>query len=158
MQLQNDAFHIASIEIKARAIDAFAFMADARNISQWALGAWTPLEATETSYCGASLFDGGLCYIRLEADSQTQVVHFRTGASWAALTKLIICRIKENDGNAATTPSCFLSLEAERPADMSSSRWQQLKAAHEAEIFIVKNRVEMLPASANPQRPAKPGA
>lgn len=142
MQLQDDAFHIASIEIEAKADDAFAFMADARNISQWALGAWTTLEATETSSCGASLIDSALCYIRLEADPQARVVHFHTGGSWAELTKVIICRIKDNDSRRATTPSCLLSIEAKRPADMSAPRWRQLKAAHEVEIFILKNRIE----------------
>ena len=39
-------------------------------------------------------------------------------------------------------PKCYVSLSAWRPARMVDERWAQLCAAHEAEIWIIKARIE----------------
>ena len=133
--------HVTSIRIAAPVEAAFAFMSDARNISEWALGALHPVEAKPDAYIGNSMIDGQRVFVQVAAEPMLKHVEFRTGSGWDRLEQLILCRIVDDraeDGRDA----CILSLATQRLPSLPAQRWQQLCASHELEMFIIKNRIE----------------
>lgn len=141
MLTADDWDHVASIQVDVAADDAFAFMRDARNISQWALGALYPAEATQDTYVGYSMIDGQRVFVKVDNDPLRKIINFQTGPDWDQMETLISCHIVEGgEGNAEG--SCILSLSTHRASSMSLGRWKQLCASHEVEMFIIKNRIE----------------
>jgi hypothetical protein len=138
----DDWDHVATIRVDAAADDAFAYMKDTRNISEWALGALYPVEVTPETYVGDSMVDGQRVFIKVENDPQQKHIHFRTGPGWDRLEQQILCRIVKGDDANGGEGSSVLSLSAHRAAAMPLPRWQQLCASHEVEMFILKNRIE----------------
>jgi hypothetical protein len=142
MQTTDAMVHVASIKIDVAADDAYAFIKDARNLGQWALGAMSAVEATAETYVGDSIIDGQRVYVKAEGDQAHKVVYFSVGPAWDRLKQLLLCRLVPGDMLGIGDQSCLLTMTAWRVASLAPERWRQLCASHETEMFLLKNRVE----------------
>lgn len=149
MHILDDNIHKTSIIIPVRIESVFEFMSRPQNLSQWALGAWYPVEVTETSYIGTSLINGERCYVQVEPGPREYSVLFRAGPAWANMHQLITCTLEpaEVDPQNGSVGTC-LTLETARPEKMDDDRWAQLRASHETEVFILKSKIQAVDQAA----------
>ena len=136
------ASHIASVAIDTAPDVAFGYIANPRHFGEWSLGGFHVKEITRDSYSGHSLIDGQALHVRIEPDPARGLIHFWTGPAPERLRNLILARIVPGEMADLGPQSCILSLISWAPASMTPARWRQLCAAHETEMFILKNRIE----------------
>lgn len=134
--------HCATTVCDATAEVAFAFLADPAGLGSWALGCWDARPAGERMVRGTSLFDASTAYVRADPDSVRLSVDFAVGADPDELVHRISARVIPGlvlgfDGNRS-----LVTLLAWRHAAMSDERWSRLVASHEAEILLLRARIE----------------
>lgn len=134
--------HCVSTLCAARADDAFAFLADPLRLGEWALGCWGAASVADGLVQGTSLFDGAPAYARAVPDPEHLVVDFEVGSEPAELVRRISSRVVPGGELGHGPGVCVLMLLAWRPATMDDERWRRLVAAHEAEILLLRGRVE----------------
>ena len=136
--------HSVTALIEAPADRTFAFLADPLKVGNWALASMQAEPADEPGiYRGRSLFDGAQNHFAVTAHPQLLLVEYSVGAREALKPRIRAQVMRpENVGLAAT--SCYLTLTAWRPADMPAARWSRLCAAHNVEIWLIKEQVEAI--------------
>jgi hypothetical protein len=136
--------HSVTAHIEAPAELAFAFLADPLKVGNWALASMQAGPADEPGiYRGRSLFDGAQNHFAVTAHPQLLLVEYSVGPREALKPRIRAQVMRpENVGLAAT--NCYLTLTAWRPADMSAARWSRLCAAHNVEIWLIKEQVEAI--------------
>ncbi len=136
--------HSVTAHIEAPAELAFAFLADPLKVGNWALASMQAEPADEPGiYRGRSLFDGAQNHFAVTAHPQLLLVEYSVGPREALKPRIRAQVMRpENVGLAAT--NCYLTLTAWRPADMSAARWSRLCAAHNVEIWLIKEQVEAI--------------
>jgi len=140
---ENDLCYTVTTDIAAPAKAAFAFLADVTQIGGWALGAYDakPLGAPGV-YGGTSLYDGSACAFAVDADERRLLVDYLVGGNAQDLVMRIAIRIIPGTASGRDANSCLVSMAAWRPLGFDERRWSRLKAFHDAEIHIVRDRVE----------------
>src|SRR5688572_846871 len=134
--------HSVTALIEAPAEVTFALLSDPLQVGKWALASMQAEPAENPGiYRGRSLFDGAQNHFAVTPHPQLLLVEYSVG-SREALTPRIRAQVirAESVGLAAT--SCYLTLTAWRPVDMPAARWSRLCAAHNVEIWLIKEQVE----------------
>lgn len=134
--------HSVTALIEAPAELTFAFLADPMQVGNWALASMQAQPAEGAGvYSGRSLFDGAKNHFAVTPHPQLLLVEYSVGPH-EALTPRIRAQVirAESVGLAAT--SCYVTMTAWRPVDMSAARWSRLCAAHDVEIWLIKEQVE----------------
>jgi hypothetical protein len=134
--------HCATTACDAAADVAFAFLADPARIGSWALGCWDAQPAGEGMVRGRSLFDASTAYVRADPDSDRLSIDFAVGAEPDALVQRISARVIPGPALGYGEDRSLVTLLAWRPAQMSDDRWSRLVASHEAEILLLRARIE----------------
>ncbi len=134
--------HSVTALIEAPADLTFAILSDPLQVGRWALASMQAEPAERPGiYRGRSLFDGAQNHFAVTPHPQLLVVEFSVGSREALSPRIRAQVIRaESVGLAAT--SCYLTLTAWRPVDMSAARWSRLCAAHNVEIWLIKEQVE----------------
>lgn len=134
--------HCATVLVEVRAEVAFAFMADPLSLGAWSLGCMR-IRATDEKgvYTGVSLFDDSQAWVRLEPHPELLLIDYLVGTA-GDLKSRISARIVAGEACEMGTHRCYVSLFAWRPATMSDERWQRLCASHDAEIWLIKSRLQ----------------
>ena len=99
--------HCVSALCDAPAADAFAYLADAERIGEWALGCWDARLGDGDVVRGTSLFDGAATFVRARPDAETLTVDFEVGGDPDHLVRRIAARVVGGDdlgGDAAPEP------------------------------------------------------
>jgi hypothetical protein len=126
----------------APATAAFAFVADVGRLGSWALGCWDAQPADEGLVRGTSLFDGSATYVRADADPERLAVDFAVGPEPQLLVRRLSARVLAGEPLGFGDGTSLVTLTAWRPEAMSDARWAQLVASHEAEILLLRARIE----------------
>ena len=136
--------HSVTAHIEAPAELTFAFLADPIKVGNWALASMQAEPADEPGiYRGRSLFDGAQNHFAVTPHPQLLLVEYSVGPREALKPRIRAQVMRhENVGLAAT--NCYLTLTAWRPADMPAARWSRLCAAHNVEIWLIKEQVEAI--------------
>lgn len=134
--------HCVSALCSARAEVAFSFLADPLRLGVWALGCWGASAEPGGVVRGTSLFDGAPTYARAVPDRGHLTVDFEVGASPTDLVRRISSRVLPGGQLGRAPGVCVLILLAWRPATMDDERWGRLVASHEAEILLLRGRIE----------------
>ena len=134
--------HCATTACDAAADVAFAFLADTSRLGSWALGCWDAEPAGERTVRGTSLFDASTSYVRADPDSARLSIDFAVGADPDELVHRISARVIPGTALGYGENSSLVTLLAWRPAQMSDERWSRLVASHEAEILLLRARIE----------------
>jgi hypothetical protein len=134
--------HCATAVCDATAEVAFAFLADPSRLGSWALGCWDAQPAGERMVRGASLFDASTAYVRADPDSARLLVDFAVGDDPDELVHRISARVIPGPVLGFEESRSLVTLLAWRHAAMSDDRWSLLVASHEAEILLLRARIE----------------
>lgn len=134
--------HCATAACDAEAGAAFAFLADPARLGSWALGCWDAELVGERVVRGTSLFDASPAYARADPDPERLSVDFAVGSDPEALVHRISARVLPGAQLGFEAGRSLVTLIAWRPADMSDDRWARLVASHEAEILLLRARIE----------------
>jgi len=140
---ENDLCYTVTTDIAAPAKAAFDFLADVAKVGGWALGAWDakPLGAAG-AWRGTSIYDGSVCAFAVDADARRLLVDYLVGTAAKDLVMRIAIRIIPGAMSGRPADTCLVSMAAWRPLGFDERRWSRLKAFHDAEIHIVRDRVE----------------
>jgi hypothetical protein len=134
--------HCATAVCEATAEAAFAFLADPSRLGSWALGCWEAEPAGERTVRGASLFDASTAYARADPDPPRLLVDFAVGAEPDELVHRISARVIPGPVLGYDESRSLVTLLAWRPAGMTDERWSRLVVSHEAEILLLRARIE----------------
>lgn len=137
-----DLTHCVSSLCAAPAELAFSYLGDAARLGEWALGCWGGMPAAEGVVRGTSLFDGTTSYARTVPDVERMIVDFEVGPEPQSLVGRISCRVVPGKALGVDAASSLLILLAWRTASMDDDRWRRLTVAHEAEILLLRGRIE----------------
>jgi len=134
--------HSVTALIDAPAELTFAFLCDPVQVGNWALSSMQA-QPTETPgiYSGCSLFDRAQNHFAVTPHPEMLVVEYRVGPP-GALTPRIRAQVIRAESVGLAPTNCYLTLTAWRPADMPAARWSRLCAAHNVEIWLIKEQVE----------------
>jgi hypothetical protein len=134
--------HCTTAVCEATAEEAFAFLADPAQVGSWALGCWDALPVGERTVRGRSLFDASPAYVRADPDSARLGVDFAVGSDPDKLVHRISARVIPGPALGYEGRRSLVTLLAWREAGMSDERWSRLVASHEAEILLLRARIE----------------
>ena len=134
--------HCTTAVCDATAEKAFAFLADPARLGSWALGCWDARPVGERTVQGRSLFDSLPAYVRAEADPARLGVDFAVGSDADELVPRISARVIPGPVLGYEGDRSLVTLVAWREAGMSDDRWSRLVASHEAEILLLRARIE----------------
>jgi hypothetical protein len=147
-----DCAHCVTALVNVPAAKAFAFLADPLSLGTWSLGCMrTRAVAPTGSYVGTSLYDDSEVTVSVRPHPELLLVDYLVGAAEGAKPRHSV-RVVAADTCGLADSQCYVSLTAWRPGGMTDERWVQLCAAHDAEIWIIKSRIE----GPGPARQAKP--
>jgi hypothetical protein len=91
---------------------------------------------------GTSLFDGSTGVVRVVPDPERLAIDYLVGADEGSLQPRIAARVVDGAALGRPEGTCVVTLLAWRTADMDDARWEQLVAAHEAEILLLRGRLQ----------------
>jgi hypothetical protein len=139
---QTDVGHCATVLIDVPAQRAFGFLADPIALGTWSLGCMRVEPTAQTGvYTGFSLYDDGQVWFDIHANRELLLIDYRVGEP-AKLKPRIMARVVPAECCDLRDAQCYVSLIAWRPAQMTQDRWNRLCTAHEAEIWLIKARLE----------------
>lgn len=142
---ENDLCYTVTTDIAAPAKTAFAFLSDVTQIGGWALGAWDAKPLGErNAWRGTSIYDGSVCAFAVDADEKRLAIDYLVGTNAKDLVMRIAVRIIPGASSGRPADTCLVSMAAWRGHGMDERRWARLKAFHDAEIHIVRDRVEKM--------------
>jgi hypothetical protein len=139
-----DFAHCVTALVNVPAAQAFEFLADPLALGTWSLGCMRTHAATARDggpYIGTSLYDDSPASFDVRPHPELLSIDYLVG-DVGNLKPRNSVRIIAADTCDLASNQCYVSLMAWRPARMTDDRWAQLCAAHDAEIWIIKARVE----------------
>jgi hypothetical protein len=131
-------FHAATAEVGVPAEQAFEYVADGIRQGEWTLGCWDRERVGDDLYRGRSLYDGRETYVRVLPRRELLLVDFEVGAAPDALVPRISARVRPRGKGA-----CIVTLTAWRTPDQDDESWQRTCDLHQAEIHLIKGRLEL---------------
>lgn len=143
----NDLTHCVSSICAAPAEVAFAYLADAARLGEWALGCWAAVATSDGVVEGRSLFDGAPAAARALPDDERLIVDYEIGQEAGSLVRRITSRVVPGEALGLDHSRTLVILLAWRTAAMDDERWGRLVASHDAEILLLRGRIEAEAAS-----------
>jgi hypothetical protein len=137
----SDLAHCVSSLCSAPPDHAFSYLSDPDRLGEWTLGCWDA-RAEEGTVRGTSLFDGGEAFVRVIPVPDQRIVDFEVGDDPGRLVRRISARVVPGEDVGGEPGSSLVMLTAWRERSMDDTRWQRLVVAHEAEILILRHRIE----------------
>lgn len=120
----------------------FDFLANPLELGRWSLGCFGVAADPHTGlHSGTSMFDGGRGWVRIVADRSSGLVDYHVGKP-EHLVPRIFCRVAAGGPLDHGPATSLVALTAWRGAAMSEEHWARLQAAHEAEIWLIKEQIE----------------
>lgn len=136
--------HCATGLVNVSAQRAFEFLIDPVSVGTWSLGCMHTRMSTaaSASHIGFSLYDDSQVGLEIKAHKELLLIDYLVGAV-GHLRPRISVRIVAAETCDLPAAQCYVSLMAWRPSQMSQERWSRLCTAHEAEIWLIKARLEV---------------
>ena len=137
-----DLAHCASLLCSVAAARAFSYLSDPARLGEWALGCWGAADVGSGVVRGTSLFDGSATFARPVPNGDNLIVDFEVGNDPGGLVRRISTRVVPGDQLGVSDTKSLVLLTAWRIDSMDNDRWQQLVAAHQAEVLLLRHRLE----------------
>jgi hypothetical protein len=134
--------HTATALVDAPPDLAFAFAADPARVGEWTLGSFAARPAGGGVFHGRALTDDSTTAFRAAADRDRRIVDYHVGAPGGALVMRIGLRVLPGDSFGYGVAQSLVSMFAWRPAGFDDQRWRRTIAFHDAEIILLKGRIE----------------
>lgn len=140
---------------------ALTHLGSVAGMARWNLGLWDCREVEPGLFTGASLFDGAIGWVRVQADLLRGTVLYQVGSDPAALSPRIRASVIAGEVLAYAQGSCVITLEAWRTAGMDDARWRRLVQTHETEIDLICSQLAAAASASVPpvlETPVAPAA
>ncbi len=137
-----DLCYVVTAEVKAPAAFAFAYLADVSKVGDWALGSFRATPAGGDAYRGTSIYDGSNVAFSVDADARRLLIDYLVGNDPKRMIMRISSRVVPGEILGRGKRACLVSMAAWRPKSFHALDWHRLCAFHDAEIHIVRNRIE----------------
>ena len=121
---------------------AFSYLSDPVRLGEWALGCWGAADVGSGVVRGTSLFDGSATFARPVPDEGHLIVDFEVGDDPGRLVRRITTRVVPGEQLGKSDTTSLVVLTAWRIGSLDDDRWQQLVAAHQAEVLLLRHRIE----------------
>jgi hypothetical protein len=138
----SELFHAATTRVAVPAEIAFAYLGDGLRQSDWALGSWDRVQIGEQLFRGRSLFDGSETYVRISTTPGALLVDYEVGPAPEQLQRVNASRVVPGPLLGWPETTCVVSLMKWRTSAQSDDVWDRLCAAFDAEIHMIKGRLE----------------
>ena len=142
MDITDPHCHTCTCEVEAPAEAAFRYMSDGIKQGEWTFGSWNRRQIKDNLFVGTSMFDNKQTYIIIETDPERFMVYYYLGADPENLVARNMVRVVPANVVQGEASKCLVTLMAWRSAFMSDLRWKQLCVSHQAQMFIIKARIE----------------
>ena len=139
-----DLCYTVTAEVAAPARVAFEYLADGAKVGDWALGA---LEAKRVGASDVFLSEEHGIAFRVDADAKRLVIDYHVGSGANDLVMRIATRVIPGETMGRGAGTCLVSMAAWRPKSFDDRRWSRLKAFHDAEIHLIREKIEALAAT-----------
>jgi hypothetical protein len=136
-----DLCYTVTAEVAAPARVAFDYLADGAKVGDWALGA---LEAKRVGTSDVFLSEEHGIAFRVDADAKRLLIDYHVGGSAKNLVMRIATRVIPGESMGRGANTCLVSMAAWRPKSFDDRRWSRLKAFHDAEIHLIREKIEAL--------------
>ena len=136
-------FHAATTRVDVPAETAFAYLGDGLRQSEWTLGSWGRVQIGENLFRGRSLFDGGEVYVRISTTPDALLVDYEVGPARDRLRRVNSARVVPGGSLGWAESSCVVTLMKWRTPAQDDEVWERLCAAYDAEIHMIKGRLEL---------------
>ncbi len=141
----SDLCYVVTAEVAAPAKLAFDYLADGAKVGEWALGALEARRVGDSDlFQGGSPADGSAIAFRVDADPRRLLVDYHVGSQEKDLVMRISTRVIPGETLGRGAGTCLVSMSAWRPASFDDRRWSRLCAFHDAEIHILREKIEAL--------------
>ena len=137
----SELVHSVSTLCSAPPDHVLAYLSDPVRLGEWSLGCWGA-QAVGESARGTSLFDGTEAYVRVIPLPEQPVVDYEVGGDPGRLVRRISARVVPGEDAGGAAGSSLVVLTAWRERSMDDARWHRLVVAHDAEILILRHRLE----------------
>jgi hypothetical protein len=138
----NRLSHIATLQVDVPPGVAFDYLTDPLKLGRWSIGCFDTRPAgCDGIYTGTSLYDGERVWFRITADQDRRWIDFHLGAP-DRLVPRIAARVVPGNDLELPDHTCLVSLIAWRNSGMDDERWERLRTAHDAEIWLIKVQIE----------------
>ncbi len=134
-----DLCHTVTAEVAATARVAFDYLADGSRVGEWALGA---LEAKRVGTSDVFQSEGHGIAFRVDADAKRLLIDYHVGSRANDLVMRIATRVIPGETMGRGAGTCLVSMAAWRPKSFDDRRWSRLKAFHDAEIHLIREKIE----------------
>ena len=134
--------HSVSSLCSAPARHAFAYLADPVRLGEWALGCWGAVASGPGIVRGTSLFDGVDTFARPLPHDEQLLVDYEVGADPDRLVRRIPARVIPGEVLGEPPSRSLVVLTGWRVGWMDDERWRRLVVAHEAEILLLRQRIQ----------------
>lgn len=122
---------------------AFAYLSDGLRQSEWALGSWDRELFAGDLFRGRSLFDGSESYVRIATHATALLVDYEVGPAPDRLRRVNGARVVPGPLLGWPEGTCIVTLMKWRTPTQDDEDWARLCAAFDAEIHMVKGRLEI---------------
>ncbi len=136
-----DLCYTVTAAVAAPARVAFDYLADGAKVGEWALGA---LEAKRVGDSDLFLSKEHKLALRVDADAKRLVIDYHVGSSASDLVMRISTRVIAGEAMGRGAGTCLVSMAAWRPKTFDDRRWSRLRAFHDAEIHLIREKIEAL--------------
>jgi hypothetical protein len=142
--------HTASNWVDVPAEAAFDYLTDGIQQGEWTLGslnrAYVGEHPNGRLFVGRSIMDGQACYVVPRPDRNELVCFYDVGVGDGAPEKLttgnVFLRVIPGSNWGGTAEQCIVTLAIWRPKNVDDLTWAQECQMFNAEIFILKGRLE----------------
>ena len=138
-----DLCYTVTALVAAPARRAFDYLADGAKVGEWALGALSAKRVGDSDLFVSE--EHGIA-IRVDADPKRLVIDYHVGSSAKDLVMRIATRVIPGEAMGRGAGACLVSMAAWRPKSFDDRRWSRLKAFHDAEIHLIREKIEASPA------------
>lgn len=133
--------HTVTAEVAAPARVAFDYLADGAKVGEWALGALAAKRIGTSDVFESK--EHGIAF-RVDADAKRLVIDYHVGGDAKNLVMRISTRVIPGESMGRGAGTCLVSMAAWRPKSFDDRRWSRLKAFHDAEIHLIREKIEAL--------------
>jgi hypothetical protein len=138
-----DLCYTVTAHVGAPARVAFDYLADGEKVGDWALGA---LAAKRVGDSDLFVSEAHGIALRVDADAKRLVIDYHVGSNAKTLVMRIATRVIPGEAMGRGAGTCLVSMAAWRPKSFDDRRWSRLKAFHDAEIHLIREKIEALKA------------
>jgi hypothetical protein len=136
-----DLCYTVTALVAAPARAAFDYLADGAKVGEWALGA---LAAKRVGDSDLFVSEAHGIAFRVDADANRLLIDYHVGGSEKDLVMRIATRLIPGETMGRGAGTCLVSMAAWRPKSFDDRRWSRLKAFHDAEIHLIREKIEGL--------------